>query len=111
MTNKNKDEKNAAGKEVPEGYEELESMNFWNPEKEGDSIEGVVIGIIEGAFGKTWKIDTGEGIMGTPSHKGLQMRMDEVKVGQTVQLIFNGEVPAKKEGHSPAKVYTVYRKK
>lgn len=89
-------------------YTEIKTA-FWTPEKKGDEIVGKVIDVIDGNFGKQYliKIDNGNMIT-TPSHVVLQAKMINVKEGEKVKIIFDGEIPATKKGNNPTKIYNVF---
>ena len=63
-------------------YKKIEmNSNFWNPENEGDFVEGVVQRVFEGEFGKQLSVKNEEGLeFTTPSHKVLQARIKDIKV-------------------------------
>ena len=93
---------------VPKGFKTLEQGEFWNPEKEGDNLQGKVIGLRDGDYGKQWLIETADKQkVWTPSHKVLQNRMETVKEGQTVYIEFTKIEPPKLRGHNPTKLYLV----
>jgi len=99
--------------ETPEGYEEQNPLNMWNPEKEGDKLEGKIISENkEGTYGTQYTIRTHDGnkIM-TPSHKVLQNRMTLCAVGDTVMIVFEGTEPPKVKGQNPTKIYKVFKAK
>jgi len=82
--------------------------NFWAPAKEGEIIEGDVLDIISGSFGNQHilKLDDKTTIM-TPSHKILQSKLAQVKIGDYVRITYVDETESTKKGHSPTKNYEV----
>ena len=92
-----------------DGYEEQEGvMDMWLPDTEGDEIEGKVVEIIEGTYGPQYKLELPDGETATtPSHKVLQNRMTNVKVGDVVKIIFIGTEPPSVKGQNPMKMYKV----
>lgn len=83
-------------------------------EKEGDSIQGVLIGVStsktpDGKDNKAYKIRTKENkvytIFGTAV---LNDRMQAVVLNQEVQIILTGFSPSKLKGRSPIKLFDVY---
>lgn len=95
-----------------EGWEEVKESNFWNPEKEGDSIEGVIISMNKEEFGLKVVIETKDKKMITlPSHKVLQNRLLICKVGDLVRVIFDKKELPKIKGHNPTNIYRVLVKK
>jgi len=90
-------------------YEEQVGMSFWNPEQEGETVEGVVEEIIDGDYGKQYTIkkDDGEQIT-TSSHAYLQNRMKKVKVGDKVKMVYEGEEAPTVKGRNPTKKYKVF---
>jgi hypothetical protein len=89
-------------------YKKQEGMNFWTPENQGDAIEGVVIAMPTGEYGIQYDIETSVGLVRTPSHKVLQNRMANAKVGMKVKIVFDGTEPPKIKGYKPTQMYTVY---
>jgi len=91
-------------------WKKQESNEFWLPEKELEEIEGLIVDIKEGDFGKTYLIERKNGgkIM-TPSHKVLQNRMVGITKGDQIKIVFVGEEPPKFKGHSPTRMYDVYK--
>jgi len=82
---------------------------FWTPEKDGDELEGKVIEVIEGNFGKQYIIETEkDGLMTTPSHALIQVGLRKAKVDDKVKIVFKGTEPPKVKGHSPTNLYDVF---
>ena len=64
-----------------------------------------------GLYGVNYDIQNDSGdILTTPSHKGLQGKMlsQGIKVGQYVQIVFQGENPPSVKGQNPTKKYDLY---
>lgn len=91
--------------------EEIQGLNMWTPQKENDTLKGVVTGIDNDAqYGIQASIKNLDGVtMLTPSHKWLQNCLKQFKVGDTIEIIYIGEEPPKIKGQSPTKKYKVYR--
>ena len=85
--------------------------NFWNPEREGEELKGLVVEKTTGIYGDRWSIQTNKDttIM-TPSHKVLQARLQEVKIGDTIRIVYKGTMPPKIRGQNPTTLYEVYIK-
>lgn len=82
--------------------------SIWKPTENGEEKVGLVEDIIEGKFGKQYVLLVGDVAVLTPSHKVLQNRMEEVKRGMTVKIVFLGtELPTVK-GRNPTAMYDVY---
>jgi hypothetical protein len=102
---------------MEEGFEEQMGMQYWSPDRKGDELAGVVVSIEDGMLGdkptgKRYLVDTGKGVFCTPSHAFLQARMLEVKVGDIVKILYEGEnSDMKKKGQKAPKMYRVFRKK
>lgn len=102
---------------VPTGYTEELGTQFWNPENDGDILEGVVVDAREGKIGdketgKSYLIENATGQYWTPSHAVLQNRLAKVKVQDYIRIVFEGEdVTQKKKGQNAPKMYSVFRKK
>jgi len=101
------------------GYEKQGGSSFWNAEKVGDVLEGVVVDVIGSGseFGKQWMIECEsatsselESVL-TPSHKVLQNRMNKVEIGDQVKIVYVKEDLPKIKGHNPTKIYEVFVKK
>ncbi len=87
---------------------ESNSGEFWKPSKEGEAVEGIVKGELNGDYGRQLKIlqkDNKEVI--TPSHAILQNQLSEVKTGDDVRIVFIGTKPTPK---GEAKNYEVFTK-
>lgn len=97
---------------MAEEYEEIGQLQLWKPAKEGEVLEGVVLSKRTHAqFGDSWGIETPKGEIQTPSHKVLQNRMQNVNVGDSVRITFQGLEAPKLKGQSPMAMYKVERKK
>lgn len=97
-------------KQINKNWRKVSSSEYWSPIKEGESIEGELIDIVVGNFGKQYVIknqDTGK-IIVTPSHKVLQNQMATVKVGEIVKIEFTEEIPATVKGRNDTKMYETY---
>ena len=95
-----------------ENWEEVKAGNYWSPEKEGESVEGTIIGMDEEKFGlKVTLEQKDKKQVVLPSHAVLQSRIKNCKVGDTVKVIFEKtELPTVK-GHNPTNIYKVMKKK
>jgi hypothetical protein len=94
-----------------ENWEEVKAGSFWSPEKEGESIEGVIIGMDEEKFGLKVTVEQKDKKqIVLPSHAVLQSRIKNCKVGDIVKVVFERtELPTIK-GHNPTNIYKVLRK-
>jgi len=82
---------------------------FWNPEKVGEAVEGIIDGIAQTTeWGKRYVLATEEGEVTLPLHKVLQNRLEGTKVGDKVKVEFVGEELPKIKGHKPTRLYKVY---
>lgn len=92
-----------------EWKETKSDVTFWSPESIDDSLIGEVVAEKDGEYGKQWTIKKEDGLLAlTPSHKVLQNRMAEVKLGDFVKIIFIGEENPKLKGHNKTKMYKVF---
>lgn len=92
-------------------WEENQGQVFWTP-LENEELKGTVREIVEGAYGFQYIIETAEGILfRTPSHKVLQNRMTDVKVGEEVKITYTGEEPPRIKGQNPTRIYKVFKRK
>ena len=78
---------------IPDAPATDKSM-FWNPLKnpaEPRTIEGEVIEVKEGKYGRDLVLNTRDGKRQTPSHKNLQAKCAKVNPGQYVRITLTGE--------------------
>ncbi len=96
---------------MTEEREELKGTDIWFPENKGDQLVGVVKEVItDGEFGTQHVIEKSDGsTLRTPSHKVLQSRLSQANVGDKLEINFVGEEPPAVKGHSPTKMYSVFR--
>ncbi len=91
------------------------NRNFWSPSKEGDQIEGKLVGIEDGTYGKKYilqiKKDGKEELITMPSHKLLQGRLSVCEQGDMVRVIYKGTQPPKVRGENPLMLYDVFYKR
>ncbi len=93
-------------------YDEIEGVEFWQPEKEGDEIVGKIKEFFDGTYGKQAVIEQADGKeLTTPSHKVLQTRLVKLNVGDEIKIQYRGEEPATKKGNNPTKMYKVFKAK
>lgn len=90
-------------------WKKIES-DMWLPEKKGDSVEGEIVNMNpDGTYGLAVDLKKADGkIINLPSHKVLQNRLRNLKVGNKVKVEFTGEEPPSRKGDSPTKMYDVY---
>lgn len=88
--------------------------NAWKPTKEGDEVEGLLIGVEEnvGANGsKMYHLELADhttlDIWGTTV---LDMRMAVVKVGEEVRIIYDGLAEKATGGKQKAKLFRVFHR-
>lgn len=94
------------------GWEEVKESNFWNPEKEGDSVEGIIVAMETDNFGLRVTIEAPDkSTIILPSHKVLQTRLKNCKIGEQIKVIFEKTDLPKIKGHNPTKIYKVLKKK
>jgi len=79
----------------------------WQPEVEGDTVEGVVIDVQDAEFGKEYVIKQKEDVdIVTPAHKDLIDKMRAVGIGNVVKIEFVKKVETKK---GQACIYKVFK--
>ena len=86
-------------------------LNIWLPTKLGEELVGSVIEAKEaGKYGRQLVIkdEVGKEIT-TASHKVLQARLANIKVGDKVKIVYDGEQPARVRGENPIKMYRVFK--
>ena len=85
---------------------------YWKPETKGEEIVGVMVesrndkdyGLQCRIENKMQDID-----VWTPSHRVLQNKLQEAKVGDKLRIIYDGEEETSKQGKNPTKLYRVFR--
>lgn len=88
---------------------EVES-NIWKPKVPGEELVGRVIKKTQGDYGVQVTVKTGDKKeVITPSHRSLQVRLNNIDTGDDVRIVFNGQGEAK-EGQSAPQLYDVYQK-
>lgn len=92
--------------------EEDKDSKFWNPQTEGEYIEGNIAGDMKDEFGnRRIVLDRGDnksGIMRTtilPSHHNLRRYYSHINDGDYVRVTLVKIVPPKTEDKQPYKVY------
>ena len=93
-------------------WKEVESQGIWKGKDDGDVLEGEIVEInTEGNFGTQYTIKKSDGTtISTPSHRVLQNRLNTLKKGQFVRIVYEGEEPPRLKGNNPTKLYRVYTK-
>jgi hypothetical protein len=91
--------------------EQIFGLNMWTPKEPEDSLSGTVTSIDNDAqYGIQVAVKNADGVtLLTPSHKWLQNCLKQIKVGDTIQIVFKRDEPPKVKGQSPTKVYEVFR--
>lgn len=93
-------------------WEEVKEGNFWTPEKEGETVEGVIISMESDNFGlKVVLEQPDKKLITLPSHAVLQSRIKSCKVGDIVKVIFERKELPKIKGHNPTNIYKILKKK
>lgn len=90
---------------------EQEGAGIWLPKEKGDELTGEVVGVDDGLYGKQYVIKNDKEELKTPSHKVLQGRLVNVKIGDRVKLVYSGESAPAVRGQNPTKIYKVYIEK
>lgn len=89
-----------------------EGAGIWLPKEKDAELKGEVIRInTEGLYGVQYLIQDTDGAEWlTPSHKVLQNRMQKVKEGENVKIVYVGQEPPKVRGQNPTEMYEVFIK-
>lgn len=90
------------------GWEEIGgNMDFWHPQEEGDELVGVIVGEVDGKYGKQHIIECSADKKDylTPSHAVLQNRLSRCRVGDVVRLVYKGVIP-----DSRTRLYAVFKR-
>lgn len=91
--------------------EQKGESNLWLPEKEGENIQGVITSITQQQYGLQVVIEDKEHKQLTlPSHKVLQNRLKDCKVGDLIKVIYEREELPKVRGQNPTRIYKVLKK-
>lgn len=89
-----------------------DGAGLWTPKKIDSELIGVVMAVTNGTYGRQWVIQTKENDeIKTPSHKVLQSRMDKIKEGDVIKIVYKGDEPSKIRGYNPTPIYEVFKKK
>jgi len=89
-------------------YEEI-NPDIWQPEKDGDFIEGILIkkqSDVGTNKSKMYSVDTSDGIKNVWGSTILDSRMDLVEVESKIKITYKGLGEAK-SGHNPPKIFKV----
>lgn len=87
------------------------SSNLWLPTKVGEAIEGAIVAMEKNQYGIQAKIELKDGQqLLTPSHKVLQSRLADCKVGDYVRITFEKEELPTVKGRQGTKIYKIARK-
>jgi hypothetical protein len=91
--------------------EKIEGLNIWLPQEEKESLKGTIVKIdTDTQYGIQAQIKNEDGnVILTPSHKWLQNCLRRLVVGDTIEIVYEGDEPPKVKGQSPTKKYSVYR--
>jgi len=91
-----------------ENFEEQTGLPIWKPEQKGEKLEGKIVSVKAGNFGKQYVIQILDDIeIATPSHKVLQNRLQAADVGDKVKIEFIGLEPTRIRGQNPMAMYKV----
>lgn len=94
-----------------EEWVEKTGGNFWQPKEEGDEIQGKLIEIRDGTFGKVYDIEQEDKtILTVPTSTYLQNRITPKDVGKTMRLVFEGLQQSKIKGRQAARIFRVFTK-
>jgi len=94
-----------------DNWEEMKgNSGLWLPGKPGDSIEGAITSLTQGQYGVQATIDTKEGVIVTPSHKVLQARLTDCKIGDFIKIVYEREELPSVKGRQGTKIYKVLKR-
>ena len=92
-------------------WHEVEQPDTWKPEKEGDSISGVLLAKksdVGENKSNLYTLDTKEGVKSVWGSAVLDNRMEQVKEGELIKIEFEGRQESSK-GKQPTKIFKVSR--
>lgn len=97
---------------VEEKWNELKGeSNMWIPQKEGSEVQGVIISMMQQQYGIQVIIEDKDHRQITlPSHKVLQSRIKDCKVGELIKVVFVKQELPKVRGQNPTNIYKIYKK-
>lgn len=79
--------------------------DYWNPQHEGEVLEGVYVESHADNYGDCYIIETSPGVRKqTRAHTSLQARMANVNIGSRVLIEYRGEVMTKRGAMKKYKV-------
>ena len=87
------------------------SSGMWMPVKVGDSVEGVIVELKQGLYGVQAVLKlVDNSLLTTPSHKVLQARLANCKIGDEVKISFEKEELPTIKGRQGTKIYKLLKK-
>lgn len=93
-------------------WEEVKgTSDVWIPEKINDFIEGEIRELRNGQYGIQAVIKTADKEYLTPSHKVLQSRLAECKIGDIIKIVFVREELPTIKGRKGTLIYQVLKKR
>ena len=88
------------------------NSGMWTPKNKGDFIQGMVIEVREGQYGKQITVKDANNVTYlTPSHKALQSRIADIKVNDIIKIEFQGQDLPKVKGQMGTMLYKVFKQK
>lgn len=92
-------------------WKEQVGVEIWEPTP-GEQVEGTIQEAQEGPYGAYYIILRADGSkIRTPSHKVLQSRLVNAKVGDKVRIVAGEKEPPKIKGHQHTQLYRVWLEK
>jgi hypothetical protein len=99
-------------KSINDEWEEQEGNQYWKPTEKGEEIQGEIVGVRESTYGSVYDIKQQNGeVITTSSYKALLARLSQVKIGDEVKIVYDGEDLPKQKGYKPTKLFKVYIRK
>ena len=97
---------------IGEWEEVVGSQGIWLPTVKGDILQGSVQETRQGVYGVQVIIkDEDDVLTTTPSHKALQSKLSEVKIGDYIRIEYLGVDLPKVKGQQGVRLYKVFVKK
>lgn len=93
-------------------WQEVRSdIGIWIPTRKGEQVEGEVIEVRQGLYGMQLIIQNAQGEkITTPSHKALQSRLVNFKVGDLIKIVYQNTDLPKIKGQQGTRLYAVFHK-
>jgi hypothetical protein len=88
-------------------YDSKEST-FWSPQKEGDNVSGVYIGISDSLFGKIIILQTVDGCINVAVTRTLERALGLFEEGKAYKIVYTGRIKSRRgRGYKNYEIYEI----